>query len=392
MSLLKKYGVPEFQELKTSTRTVMVYSNVLFHLPKIFRGLYITPVDVPLTKKKKNVDKKRLSAPYGAIISVQKGIHYRGIDLRKSRKHWCACNCRRTERRGNKDVQINTVIEKPHLIEGTDIYEIRYFCTECERYYTIKQLKKITNFLNQVTIVISIGDIILNIMMFKDNFKIAGCKEDNDAIEATMILWEDYVGKISKGWRLKPQSIGEEPKFVFRLVMRNVDFKLGFFIDREALNNLMNSPEYIEYVSMSQCETTGHTNVNIKMYARKPIGYMYDCLVMPPGKKSYFVKIPHNPYKPKKDKKEKFTTFIVFSSSEIILSGRYEENMRNMYEFFVKECVDHRKDIEECIVEPEVDLLTHLKGKGGVKLSKITKTKKKDHENITTLTISSNQR
>jgi len=366
---LKKYGVPEFEDLKTSTRTVMVYSNVLFVLQKVFKGLYVTPVEVPLTKKKKNVDKKRLRAPYGAIISVQRGIYFRGIDLRKSRKHWCAANCRIMERRGNKDVQINTVVEEPRLIEGTDIYEIKYFCTECERYYSIKQLKKITNFLNQVTVVISIGEIILNIMMFKDNFKIAGCKEDNDAVEATMILWQDYISKIDLGWRMKPESLAvkEPPKFVFRLVMRNVDFKLGFFIDREALNRLMNSPEYSDRVFMSQCETTGHTNVNIKMFALKPEGYTYDCLVMPVGGDAHFIKIPHNPYKPKKDKKEKYTTFIVFSSSEIILSGRYEENMRDMYEFFVREVVSHREEIEERIEEPDVDLITHLKKNGGLK-------------------------
>ncbi len=375
---LKKYGIPEFRELKTSTRTVMVYSNIFFHLQEIFENLYITPVEVPLTKKKKNVDKKRLKAPYGAIISVQRGIHFRGIDLRKSRKHWCAATCQLMERRGNKDIKIKTVVEKPFLIKGTDIYEIKYFCTNCETYYSIKQLKKITNFLNQVSIVISIGKLILHIMMFKNNFKIAGCKEDDNAVEATMILWQDYITKISEGWRLKDSidtthpsgsaEIKEDPKFVFKLVMRNVDFRLGFFIDRASLNKFMNSPKYANYVSMSLCETTGTTNVNIKMYTNKPKGYTYNCLVMPCDRKPYFINILHNPYKPKKPKKDKFTTFIVFSSSEIILSGRYEENMREMYEFFVKECIKHREDIEEKVVKPKTDLLTHLENNGGLKL------------------------
>ena len=360
---MRQYGVPDFDNLKTSTRTVMVYSNVIFNLPMIFKSLYITPVDVPLTKKKKNVDKKRLQAPYGAIISVQKGIQFRGIDLRKRKKHWCSPNCRVVEQRGSKEVEILTVVEEPHLIEGTDIYEIKYFCTQCEYYYTLGQLKKITNFLNQVTVVLSIGKIILNIMMFKDNFKIAGCRENNDAVEATLILWQDYVEQMSKGWRLKPDSLTaqEHPMFIFRLVMRNVDFKLGFFIDREELNKLMNNDRYSDRVFMSQCETTGHTNVNIKMFAVKPNNYMYDCLVLPKEKEAYFIKIRHNLYKPKKSKKPKFTTFIVFSSSEIILSGRYEENMRDVYEFFVTEVVGHRNTIEEKINEPSLDLITHLK-------------------------------
>ena len=360
-SFSSNYNVPEFEQLKTSTRTVMVYSNMLFDLIRIFEGVYITHVDTPLTKKKKNVDKKRLVAPYGTIISIQKGNQFRGIDIRKSEKHWCAANCREVVQRGNKTVKVNTIVESPSLIEGTDIYEIKYFCTQCKNYYTLKQLKKITNFLNQVTIVLSIGSVILNIMMFKDNFKIAGCKNDKDAEEATLILWQDYINKINKGWEMRPQFSEESPTFIFRLVMRNVDFKLGFFIDRKALNKLMNSKKYNEKIFMSQCETTGHTNVNIKMYTQEPEGYTYDCLVAPLDEEPYLTESETNIYKIKKTKKKEYTTFIVFSSSEIILSGRYEKRMKDDYEFFVSEVFKNRSLIEEKIKEPDTDLLTFLK-------------------------------
>jgi len=339
----------------------MVYSNMSFNLLKIFRDVYITPVDTPLTKKKKNVDKKRLVAPYGSIISIQKGNNFRGIDIRKIEKYWCVANCREVIHRGNKIVEVNTIVSSPSLIEGTDIYEIKYFCTQCKTYYTLKQLKKIANFLNQVTIVLSIGSVILNIMLFKDNFKIAGCKEDNDAVEAAIILWQEYITKISKGWKIRPEFIEEEPRFIFRLVMRNVDFKLGFYIDRKALNRLMNSEKYADRVFMSQCETTGHTNVNIKMYTRQPEGYTYDCLVLPLDKECYFIEVESIPYKIKKTKKKEYTTFIVFSSSEIILSGRYRSEMKADYEFFVSEVIKNNEMIEEKIKEPSTDLLTFLK-------------------------------
>jgi hypothetical protein len=359
-SFLKDYGVPEFENLKTSTRTIMVYSNMLFNLLKIFRDIYITPVETPLTKKKKNVDKKKLVAPYGAVINVQRGNRFRGIDIRKSQKHWCAANCRETAFRGDKEVNVNTIIEISSLIEGTDIYEIKYFCTKCNLFYTLKQLKKIVSFLNQVTIVLSIGSVILNMMLFKDNFKIAGCKDNDDAVEAALIAWQDYIVKIPNCWKFRPQFDDKEPRFIFRLVMRNVDFKLGFFIDRKALNKLMNSKKYDDKVFMSQCETTGHTNVNIKMYAHQPDGYDYDCLVLPEDKKYYFIKLESNIYKVKKAKKE-YTTFIVFSSSEIILSGKYEDEMKLYYEFFISEVFKNKSLIEEKIEEPGVDLLTFLK-------------------------------
>lgn len=361
---MAKYGVPEFENLETSTRTIMIDTNIIFNFSKIFRRVYITPVDVPLTKKKKNVDKKKLTAPYGAIISVQKGIQFRGIDLRKRKKHWCASNCREMVQRGKKQVRVNTVVGVPFAIKGTDVYEHRYYCTKCKQYYSPKQLDIITNFLNQVTIVLSVGEVLLNVMIFKDSFKIAGCKNNNDAVEATMILWEDYIRDIMKGWRPKPPFELEHPRFVIRLVMRNVDFQLGFFIDRRALNHMMNSEKYADRVFMSQCETTGHTNVNIKMYRRKPEGFMYDCLVFPEGETCYFEQISKNPYKPKKPKKKKYTTFIVFSSSEIILSGRYDQDMKDNYEFFVSEVMKNKKVIEEKIEEPTVDLITFLKNGG----------------------------
>jgi len=358
---VKKYGVPEFSELKTSTRTVIVYSNILFNLPKIFRDFYITYIDVPLTKKKKNVDKKKLSASYGSIISIQHGNEYRGVNLRKTKKHWCLENCRETIRKGEKDVHVNTVIEVHTKIEGTDIFHIRYFCTKCERYYTLRQLKKIRSFLNQVTIVISIGNIILNIMMFKDNFKVAGCRKNDDAIEATMILWDDYISRLHKGWKIKEQFKDEEPRFLFRPVMRNLDFKLGFYINRMALNRLMNSEKYSDRIFMSQCETTSHTNVNIKLYTKKPPDHFYYCLVIPQnGVSPYYLQMRRNIYKQKKEKENKYTTFIVFGSSETIISGRYDSAMEKDYNFIVTEIFEHRDLIEEKIKEPKIDLVSFL--------------------------------
>jgi hypothetical protein len=196
--------------------------------------------------------------------------------------------------------------------------------------------------------------------MFKDNFKIAGCKGEKDAEEAIMIIW-DYILKIEGGYVIRKNHFGTmDPCFLFRLVMKNVDFKLGFFIDREELNKLMNRKEYSHIVFMSQCETTGHTNVNIKMYCQKPDDYTYDCLVIPFDSKPYFIELTENPYKLEKRKKDRIT-FIVFSSSEIILSGRYDSEMEKTYNFFIETVFKYRNLIEEKIKKPNVDLISHLK-------------------------------
>jgi len=351
---MKKYGLPDFGDLKTSTRTEMVYLNSKLDLGKIFAGVQLTEVDIPLTKKKKNVNKSLLKAPKGAVISVQKGVFMRGIDVRKKKKHWCAANCR-LEKKYNVDAKpkkILSVVEEIHDVKNelynelTDLKEIKYHCENCDMYYTYKQIGKIPTFLNQVTIVLSIGDIIVNVMLFSDSIKIAGCKRETDSSETTLILWQDYISKIPGSYQLKPSY--EEPQFLIDLVMRNVDVNVGFFIDKVKLNSLMNKKKYSEKVYMSSCESTGHTSVNIKMYSSKPEDFKYNCLVIPDEGEPYFKQIEENVFRDKKKgKKPVYTTFIVFSSSEIILTGRYERNMREMYNFFIDIIMKNKSSIEE---------------------------------------------
>lgn len=328
-------------------------------------GLYITPVDVPLTSKKKNVDRKKLTGPYGSIISVQKGNLYRGVNMRRNKTHWCTANCRRMGvTKTGKPVKLKTVIEIPSAVEGTDIYNIRYYCTECERYYSLRQLGKNTSFLNQTTVVLALDEIVINIMVFKDNFKVAGCKTDDNAIEAIMILWEDHIQKLNstfnnRAWALKEKWSDTTPRFLFRPVMRNMNFRLAFFIDREKLNLLMNKKEYRDIVFMSQCETTGNTNVNIKMYTEKPDAHRYECLTYPAADGTgvpYIELVKDNYLKDTVTKKPERITLVVFSTSEVILSGRYPDVMKDRYEFFIKEMLKNRKAIEEKIVEPQFSI------------------------------------
>ena len=58
-----------------------------------------------------------------------------------------------------------------------------------------------------------------------------------------------------------------------------------------------------------------------------------------------------------------FATFIVFGSSETIVSGRYDSAMKKDYEFIVKEIFENRDIVEEKIIEPNLDLITYLDAK-----------------------------
>lgn len=360
-----EYGLPPFEELVTSTQTVMVYCNVEFDLQKLFYNMTLTDVEVPRTKKQKNVDKKKISAPYGAIIGVQSRTMIRGVDIRKKNKQWCTiCRPETPPDPNGKTKKILTLTEFLVDVEGTDIRRIKYHCSKCQKDYEQSELKKIGHFLNQLTIVLSLGNQpILNIMMFKDNLKIAGCKNNDDAKEAVMILWEDYISKIEGGFKFKrSEDSSSGAKFIFETVMRNVDFKLGFMVNREALNKLMNRREFSDKVKMSQYEATSNTNVNVKMHSYKPIDFVYECMIYPVQGKPRLIDVTTIDYKkPKKPKRGgESTTFIIFSSSEIILTGRYDENMKEMYEFFVNTAFTRKKEIAEHISQPDRSLLESI--------------------------------
>lgn len=360
-----KFRYIPFENLDTSTQTVMAYANVKFNVDVIFRELNITEVEVPYTRKQKNVDKKKLNAPYGAIISSQFASKIRGINLRKKKYIWCTVCQPTIITDDEEEVCLNTVSEytvpnKRGKIDPEypkDTHFIKYYCERCERSYDIKELKKINHFLNQLTMVLSVGkQPLLNIMMFKDNMKIAGSKSLDDAKEAIMILWRDYLSQIPDSFSYIPglySPVQPKVKFIFDTVMRNVDFSLGFPIERDRLNKLMNKNKYSDKVHMSQYESTSSTNVNIKIHAKLPPNYTYDKLVILPNKKKndhYFGKSKKKRYVEKKEKKkDEFTTLIVFSSSEAILSGKYDVCMKEAYRFFIRTALRNKSIIQENI-------------------------------------------
>ncbi len=130
---------PKFSSLQTSIKTIMVYTNMEFDIAKIFEEIPITEIDVPYTKRNKKIDKKRIVAPYGAIFSTQRKKDIRGVDVRQK------LTKKKKPKPGNERTKVRKVNEK-----------------------------KIDHFLNQIMIDLSIGYLNLNIMMFKDSFKIAG--------------------------------------------------------------------------------------------------------------------------------------------------------------------------------------------------------------------------
>ena len=103
-------------------------------------------------------------------------------------------------------------------------------------------------------------------------FQITGCKNEDHAIFTVKTFW-NYVKKF------KELNIDDENyiykkegnfRSIFMTVMTNIDFNVGFLINREKLDKLINSDTDFK----SLLETSfGYTGVNIKFPMQKEIDH-----------------------------------------------------------------------------------------------------------------------
>lgn len=194
-------------------------------------------------------------------------------------------------------------------------------------------------------------------------FQITGCKDEVHA----MICIHHFLNLL---YRHCPHSVflskdspheeGEEGKpspnitILFHTVMTNLDFSLGYHINRQALDELVNQHP----VFRSLLETSfGYTGVNVK-FPLDPQWY----------KTVHFPTLEWNAHNPSKVtfgqsvlsdygtgmerflQKPKYNTFLVFHSGNIIMSGMIESSMKNDFYRFLDFLRQHRREIEEHIM------------------------------------------
>lgn len=280
----------DFSKINVSTITVMVYSNMLFDLNKLFNKMNIYRIEnPPLTKKKKLPNIKQIDAPYGSIISLRIGNKFKGLVTK--------------------------------IVENESTY-----------------------FLNQITCILSLGNKKnINIFIFKSSFKIVGCKNQSMTEEIILILWENYIRQHKDCYTIVDN---ENPNFTFETVMTNIDFSLGFPINRKNLNTLMNDPQFKDHIKLSKYETTGDSHVNIYFYTHPQANYYYWKLI-DDGETFIYEKVDNIKYKNKKKIKKKYTTFLVFHSSKTIATARYSYDLEPNFNYFMKIIENNRKIIEK---------------------------------------------
>ena len=343
-SVGKNLVFPEFDSIKVSTKTFIVMTNMTLDIDKLFEYLpFVEYILVPKRrgrKKKNEPSDPNKDIPDGCIITLEYQNKIRGVDLKKKKKK-------------NKDKK-----------------------------------KRGNYFRNSVTIVMIMDGKKINFKVSRNGkFQMTGCKHDTQAEGCVKWIWkyikdsngifkfegysepntevdtdtdtdtEDEDGNfITKSVTLSKQA--PTLKTIFIPAMRNIDFGLNFFVDREKLDEYFNM--YTDYHSLLET-SFGYTGVNIKIPIDKPIEELQlKQIEYVDGKWMDPVFVPYTNYLdmlPAKDvskklKKQRYNTFLVFHSGKVIMSGMEETFMKDVYYEFldiIRECFDF---IEERLEYP----------------------------------------
>lgn len=290
---------PEFRDIKVSTKTFIINTNLRINIELLFDYLPITKyILIPKKrgrKKKVIVTDPNKGIPAGSIITLEFKDKIRGINLKKKAKN--------------------------------------------------------SNFFrNSITIVMIINeDKKINFKISSNGkFQVTGCKHDKHAENCVKYIWK-YIKDNENIYTLEDNN---NLSMILVPAMRNIDFSLGFHVNRQNLDMYINN----ETSYYSLLETSfGYTGVNIKIPIIDDISNIkLKKIIMFEDKQETISYITYGQYletlpiieKKKKIKKKRFNTFLVFHSGRIIMSGCEESLMEPIYYEFI-EIIRKCKDIIE---------------------------------------------
>ncbi len=284
---------PDFEDIKVSTKTFTTNTNLVINIKELFNSLPITEYIV-IPKKRGRRRKGEQPNPNkhikeGSIITIKCEGELRGVEIKP---------------------------KKPKASNG-----------------------KKTWFRNSITVVI-ILDKPINFKVCKNGtFQMTGCTNDEHAERCVQYVW-DYIKDKPSIYSFKR---GTSLETLFIPSMRNIDFSLGFIVDREALNRYMSEHDDLHCL----LETTfGYTGVNIKIPLEDDIRTMKVKKMVYDNDSSNWVytmttyeeylQLLTDKERDRKIKGDRYNTFLVFHSGKVIMSGLNAEFMRDKYYDFLK--------------------------------------------------------
>jgi TATA-box binding protein (TBP) (component of TFIID and TFIIIB) len=288
---------PDFDNINVSTKTYTANTNLTIDIKALFNILPITPYTVVVKrrgrKKKIDNDDPNEDIPIGSIITIKCEGESRGVDI--------------------KPKKIKTGVVKKW-------------------------------FRNSITIVIILDKPINFKICRNGTFQMTGCKKHSHAEDCVKYIWK-YIKDLPDIYKIND---GNNLKTIFIPSMRNIDFSIGFLVDREKLNVYMSSQQKFHCL----LETSfGYTGVNIKIPLEDNIATMEVKKISYINGEWEEVMTTYQEYLDKLSPKDRqikinntrYNTFLVFHSGKVIMSGLTALYMKDIYYYFInimRECYD----------------------------------------------------
>ena len=251
---------------------------------------------------------------------------------------------------------VNYVPQKgvsPNLPSGS-IVTLKYF--ENMRGVDVKKRRgKGKFFRNALSVVMVVDNKLVNFKLSKNGkFQMTGIRTDDHAVECVKTMWKYILD-------LEDYSLytldGKELIVTVKVVMTNIDFSLGFCVNRENLDAYFNANT--PYHSLLET-SFGYTGVNIK----------FPCTIdLNSPMRQYKMNVENGDWTrqdttyagyletltPKEHEKEvtkiRYNTFLVFHSGNVIMSGSSSPHMRGAYKTFLEIISRCKSDIMEVLNE-----------------------------------------
>lgn len=205
-------------------------------------------------------------------------------------------------------------------------------------------------FRNSLTIVMHLDNKFINFKVSKNGkFQFTGCKHERHSHKCM-----EYIYDYTKNTQKIIQVDGPQSEIIFLTVMTNINFNLGFCINRENLDDHVNTST--KYYSLLET-SFGYTGVNIKIPLENienipitKIIYTGHEWIEQPFNYTKYIETLDEKEKKKEKLKIRYNTFLVFQSGNVILSSPHKECMRNTFHEFLEIIKTCRTYIEEKII------------------------------------------
>jgi hypothetical protein len=301
---MKALNSRNFDDIKVSTKTYTANTNITIDIHKLYDKIDVVPYEVqPKKRGRKRKDEKPTpvpTVPYGSIINVSCEGNVKGVTLKPKSK---------------------------------------------------KQENKNSWFRNAVT-VIMILDKPVNFKVCKNGtFQMTGCTDDTHPEMCIKTIFDVLKTDTSM------YTFTRTPDNLEALIipsMRNIDFDLGFNVDRSKLSKFLHNNDNEDLHCLLET-SFGYTGVNIKIPILTPRDNMAivkmtnvnDVWTKTDTIYREYLDILDEKTRIKKQTEQRYNTFLVFHSGKVIFSGLTYEFMKDPYYRFIDLIGNARDQIEE---------------------------------------------